>query len=100
MRDLFLFAISNTDYAKASKVMKETMKRVLEEDLFMYLSGIKTKTLIVWGKKDELVPVEHAYVFKEEIKDSQLEIISNIGHSPHLKVPEKLSNIILYFLKK
>ena len=99
MKELLLFAISNTDYAKASKVMRETMKRVLGEDLFIYLKGIKAKTLIVWGKKDELVPVEHAYVFKKEIKGSQLEIIPNIGHSPHLEVPEKLSNIILDFLK-
>ena len=99
MKDLFLFAISSTDYAKASKVMRETMKRILAENLFIYLKGIKTRTLIVWGKKDKLVPVEHAYVFKEEIQDSQLEIIPNVGHSPHLKVPEKFSDIILDFLR-
>lgn len=99
MKDLFYFTISNTDYAKANKVMKEVMKRVIGEDLFKYLKGIKAKTLIVWGKKDKLVPVEHAYVFKDEIKNSQLEIIPKVGHSPHLKVPEKLSNIILDFLK-
>ena len=100
MKELFFFAISSTDYAKASKIMRKTMKRVLAEDLFVYLNGIKTKTLIVWGKKDKLVPVEHAHVFKEQIQDSQLEIISNVGHSPHLKVPDKLSGIILNFLKK
>ena len=99
MKELFFFAISSTDYAKASKVMRETMKRVLAEDLFIYLNGIKNKTLIVWGKKDKLVPVEHAYVFKEQIQDSRLEIISGVGHSPHLKVPDKLSDIVLNFLK-
>ena len=99
IKELLFFTISSTDYAKASKVMRETMKRVLEEDLFIYLKGIKTKTLIVWGEKDKLVPVEHAYVFKEEIQNSQLEVIPSIGHSPHLKVPEKLSNIILNFLR-
>ena len=99
MKELFLFAISDTDYAKASKVMRETMKRILAEDLFIYLKDIKVKTLIVWGKKDKLVPVEHAHVFKEEIKGSQLEILPKIGHSPHLEVPEKLSSIILDFLR-
>ena len=99
IKQLFFFAISSTDYAKASKVMRETMKRVLAEDLFIYLDRIKAKTLIVWGKKDKLVPVEHAYVFKKQIQDSQLEIIPNIGHSPHLKAPDKLSDIILNFLK-
>ena len=99
MKELLFFAISSTDYAKASKVMRETMKRILAEDLFIYLKGIKSKTLIVWGKKDKLVPVEHAYVFEEEIQGSQLEIISNTGHSPHLKVPKELSDIILSFLR-
>jgi len=99
MKNLLLFAIPNTDYAKASKIMKEVMKRVLEENLFIYLNEIKSKTLIVWGKKDKLVPVEHAYVFKKEIQDSQLEIIPNVGHSPHLKVPKKFSDIILDFLR-
>ena len=79
--------------------MKEVMKRVLAEDLFIYLDGIKSKTLIVWGEKDKLVPVKHAYIFKEEIKDSRLEIIKKIGHSPHLEASEKFSNIILDFLK-
>ena len=99
MKNLLFFVISSTDYAKSSKVMRETMKRVLGENLLVYLNGIKTKTLIVWGKKDKLVTVDHAYVFKKEIQNSQLKIIPNIGHSPHLKVPEKLSNIILDFLR-
>jgi len=99
MKDLFFFSISSTDYAKANKIMKKVMKRVLAEDLFVYLKGIKSKTLIVWGEKDKLVPVEHAHVFNSEIKDSQLEIIPNIGHSPHLKSPVKLFNIISNFLK-
>ncbi len=98
-KELFYFTISSTDYAQANIQMREVMKRVIAEDLFRYLSGIKNKTLIVWGGKDKTVPVSHAHVLDKEIKNSKLEIIKNVGHSPHLKAPEELGAIILNFLK-
>jgi len=64
------------------------------------ISQIRTKTLIVWGGTDRMVPLKYAHIFKEKIKDSQLEVIPKIGHSPHLEEPGKLSSIILKFLKK
>jgi len=79
--------------------MKETIKKVLDEDLLDDLPKIKTKTLIVWGSADRLVPVKYAHIFQEKIANSQLEILPYIGHSPHLEVPEKLSEIILSFLR-
>jgi pimeloyl-ACP methyl ester carboxylesterase len=55
--------------------------------------------LVVWGEKDKIVPVKYAHIFKEKIKDCRLEILPEIGHSPHLEVPEKLAQIIVSFLK-
>jgi len=78
--------------------MRETIKRVLNEDLLSELPQIRTKTLIVWGAADRMVPVKYAHIFKEKIVDSELEIIPKIGHSPHLEVPKKLSEIVLKFL--
>lgn len=99
-RNIFYFFLRHKDYVKAKGVMKETIKKILDEDLLNDLSFIKTKTLIIWGEKDKLVPVKYAHIFKENIKNSELEILLKIGHSPHLEVPEKLGEIILNFLKK
>jgi pimeloyl-ACP methyl ester carboxylesterase len=46
------------------------------------LKNIETPTLILWGDKDTLVPVESAYVFEAEIPDATLIIYENIGHLP------------------
>jgi pimeloyl-ACP methyl ester carboxylesterase len=97
-RDLFYIFLRHRDYHKANGTMKETMKKVLNEDLLEELPKIKVKTLLIWGEKDKLVPVKFAYIFKEKIENSQLKILPKIGHSPHLEVPEKLSEIILNFL--
>lgn len=97
-RNIFYIFIRHKDYVKANGTMKETIQKVLDEDLLQDLSSIKTKTLIVWGKSDKAVPVKDAFVFKEKINDSILEILPGIGHSPNLEVPEKLSGIILKFM--
>ena len=97
---LYLFLGRNKDYVRAQGVMRETIKRVLQEDLLPDLPKIKTKTLIVWGKEDKMVPLKCAYLFKEKIRNSKLEILSKTGHSPHLENPEKLSEIVLKFLQE
>jgi len=98
-RNLFYVFLRHKDYAKANGTMKETMRKVLDEDILPDLSKIKTKTLIVWGERDKMVLVKYAFVFKEHIKDSKLIILPKIGHSLHLEVPEKLAEIIISFLK-
>jgi len=98
-RNLFYVFLRRKDYVKADGTMKETIKKVLAEDLYPNLSRIKTRTLIVWGERDKMVPVKTAYIFKEKIPKAQLHILSKIGHSPHLENPKRLSEIIITFLK-
>jgi pimeloyl-ACP methyl ester carboxylesterase len=98
-RNFFYRMARIKDYSKAKGAMKETMKKILEEDLLPELSKIQNETLILWGEKDKIVPLKYAYLFKEKIKNSQLEILPKIGHSPHLEDPEKLTKVILPFLR-
>lgn len=101
LRKIFYkYILGKTDYLELRGVMRETFKKILEENLTPYLPQIKAPSLILWGKKDKITPITDAYLMKEKIKNSKLEISENIGHSPHLKDPEILSEKILDFLKK
>ncbi|MBM3257746.1 MAG: alpha/beta hydrolase [Candidatus Nealsonbacteria bacterium] len=86
-------------YLIKSPVMKETFKKIIEEDLTDYLPMIKVKTLIIWGEKDRLTPISIAHLLKEKITGSELEVMPGIGHNPHLQSPKQLSEIILKFFK-
>lgn len=97
-RNIFYLFLRSKDYVKANGTMKETIKHILDEDLLPELSKIKTKTLIVWGEADKMVPLKYAHIFKEKIENSKLEILPKIGHSPHLEAPEKLSEIVVKFI--
>jgi pimeloyl-ACP methyl ester carboxylesterase len=99
-RNIFYILIRQRDYRKAKGAMRETFKKVVDEDLASDLSKISTKTLIVWGEKDNAVPLKDAYFIKEKIPTSVLEIIPKVGHTANLEAPEKLSEIILKFLEK
>ncbi len=88
------------DYYVADGTMKETMKKIgKEEDLEMILEKIKVPTLILWGKKDDVLPLKDAYRIKEKIKRSQLRILPGVRHSPHREAPEELSKILVSFLQ-
>jgi len=86
------------DYYVADGIMKETMKKLHEENLEEFLEKIKAPTLIVWGDKDDILPVKDAQELKEKIKGAKLRIISGAKHSLHREVPEELAEIILQFI--
>jgi pimeloyl-ACP methyl ester carboxylesterase len=100
IRNLFYVFLRHKDYVKADGTMKEIIKNVLAEDLLPEISRIKIKTLLIWGDKDRMVPLKYGYVFKEKIEFSRIEVFPQVGHSPHLEAPQKLSETILRFLKE
>jgi len=88
------------DYYLADGIMKEVMKKIWEEeDLLPALEKIKIPTLILWGEKDDVLPLKDAYFIKEKIKDSELKIIPRARHSPHREAPEELAESIIQFIK-
>lgn len=97
-RNFFYQIFRIKDWAKAKGVMRETMKKVIEEDLLSELEKIKIKTLIIWGEKDKIIPLKYANIFREKIKNSDLKILSKTHHSPHLEKPEILAKVIRNFL--
>lgn len=96
---LVLLFLPKSDYVNAKGVMKETMKKVIAEDLLPYLSGITTKTLLIWGENDRMVPLKYGHMFQKHISHSKLKILPRMGHSPHLKIPEELSRIMTRFFQ-
>jgi 2-hydroxy-6-oxonona-2,4-dienedioate hydrolase len=63
------------------------------------LSNIMIPTLLIWGKLDTMIPVKYANDFASSIKNCQLEIMENCGHTPHIEEPAKFSQSVLNFLR-
>ena len=99
-RNFFYCFIKERDYTKATRIMKETIKKILKEDLSLNLPDIKTETLLLWGEKDKIIPLKYSKIYKDKIKNSHLETFSEAGHSPHLSCPSLLTEKIIAFLNK
>ncbi len=90
----------SSDYRKASPLMKQTLQKVIAEDLEPLLSFITVPTLLIWGEQDRYTPLSDGQLMHKMIPMNKLIVLPNIGHSPHLEAFEILIHPIIDFLKK
>jgi pimeloyl-ACP methyl ester carboxylesterase len=55
-------------------------------------------TMIVWGDRDNIIPVSHAHAAHDAIPGSRLEIIEGAGHFPHVEAPHRFVEILSGFM--
>lgn len=92
---IYKFIIRKSDYIYTEGIMKQTYLNVVSDDASYHLSFIKVPTIIIWGDKDESVPMEDAKIINSKIKNSKLIIIPSADHLMHKKIPELLAEKIL-----
>ena len=62
------------------------------------LKTLSVPTLILWGREDTWIPVEHAHRFHADIPNSVLRIYEGVGHVPMEEIPEKSASDVRDFL--
>ena len=65
-----------------------------------YFYRVRVPALIIWGERDGFVPVAHGRAYHEGIAKSELVIVPNSGHLPHIEQPAACQEAVLNFLKK
>ncbi len=63
------------------------------------LPRLSVPTLIVWGRDDQIVPLECGQRYQQTIPGSRLEIIPECGNCPPLEKPEAFSQLVGDFLR-
>lgn len=89
----------SNDYKRLNKVMKQSLIRVVNQDLKLFLPQVKAKTLLVWGKKDKDTPLYMAKTMRKLISNSELVVFKPAGHFVHLQFYDKFNGILLKFLR-
>ncbi|HEV3225870.1 MAG TPA: alpha/beta fold hydrolase [Acidimicrobiales bacterium] len=54
-------------------------------------------TLVIWGDKDHVIPVSHAFIAHELMPDSRLEIIEGAGHFVPIEQPDLIAALLADF---
>ena len=78
-------------------VIDPTGQRINASDR-LYLAS-KMPTLIVWGERDRVIPVEHAQIAHEGMPGSRLELFGDSGHFPQLDRPFEFARILGSFVE-
>src|SRR3954453_9915417 len=71
-------------------------QRVSATDRLYLLS--RMPTLIVWGERDNTIPLAHGRAAHEAVPHSRFATLPRAAHFPHLEDPEGLSDVLLDFL--
>lgn len=98
LRELYIQLSGSSDYAKASPVMRNVMKKILKQDQADMAKKILAPTLLVWGARDTYTPIEQAHELHALIPQSTLAIRDDIGHSLPRQKPQWLAKHVHAFL--
>jgi len=55
-------------------------------------------TMAIWGDKDQIIPVSHAYAAQAVRPESRLEVLEGVGHFPHVERPTEVVDLIDDFI--
>jgi pimeloyl-ACP methyl ester carboxylesterase len=54
--------------------------------------------MLVWGKRDPIIPAEHGLSAHELVPSSRLELFEEAGHFPHIDEPQRFLDVLLDFI--
>lgn len=66
------------------------------------LNRLNTKTelpiMAIWGDRDAIIPVKHAYAAQQARPDIRLEVLAGVGHFPQVERPAQVVELIEDFI--
>ncbi|MDT5094178.1 MAG: hypothetical protein QOH60_3541 [Mycobacterium sp.] len=54
--------------------------------------------MAIWGDRDAIIPVDHAYAAHDVRKETRLEVLPGIGHFPQVEAPMEVVDLIEDFM--
>lgn len=95
----FYNKFGSTDYKQSQGIMRQTMVKVINDNLIELLPKIKVPTLLIWGENDEDTPVYMGKIMEEKIADSGLIVFKDAGHYSYIDCFLQFKAVINVFLK-
>lgn len=93
----YKLAVGSTDYTRLPPIMRETMGRIVREDLGGILPHLSQETLVLWGSADRITPLRQGLTIKRLIPRAKM-IVHPGGHSFHRTDPSTFASHVKNFL--
>jgi pimeloyl-ACP methyl ester carboxylesterase len=73
------------DYRNATPIMRESLVKMVNEDLSDYFPHIAAETLLIWGANDDAAPLSDGKIIEELMPNAGLAVINGVGHYAFLE---------------
>lgn len=105
VRKLFPDALANlqarsgsADYRAASPMMRQTMVRVVNEDLCHIFPRVTPPTLLIWGENDTATPVSDAEIMEKAMPDAGKVVLKGCGHYSFIDDSYTFNRVLASFM--
>lgn len=82
-----------------ARAAREGLDMIRKYSVRRDLRRLRVPTLIVWGSRDRVVPLEHGAFMAKHIPGARLAVVRGAGHMPFYERPEECNRIVLGFLR-
>lgn len=95
----FLPVIARDALTAGPRTLVRAISHIVRDDVRPLLERIEAPTLIVWGERDGLVPLSHAYEMRDAIPHARLAVLRAASHNPMVDRPADFNRLVLRFLE-
>lgn len=88
----------SADYAAASPIMRQSLVKVVNEDLVPYMPSVTMPALLIWGDQDTATPLSDGKKMEKLMPEAGLAVINGVGHYSFLENPVLYNRILGSFL--
>ncbi len=76
------------------------MAELRRHDMRPILPRVRAPTLVIWGERDRLTPLQHGRRIVERLPNARLEVIPKVRHLPMISKPDATSRLIVSFFQE
>ena len=88
----------SADYNAASPIMRQTLVKVVNEDLCHLMPNVKCPTLLIWGKNDDATPLSDGEKMEKLMPEAALVAFDNAGHYSFLEQQGLFNRVLASFM--
>lgn len=100
LRERYNARYGSSDFNQVSGVMRETLVKVINQDLSAYASRVQASTLLFWGDNDTETPLWMGEKLEQIMPDAGLVVHKGAGHYAYLDNLAETARVMDYFFKQ